>query len=256
MKQSAFTLIELLVVVAVIAVLASFFAPAARRARDRGHQAYCQSQERQLVLGNTGYATDHDVYVSAATDLFTSNLRRWHGVRVSASAPFRGADGPLAPYLGEATSIRSCPAFRPDPDSDGFEAACGGYGYNAVGVGSQSYLRGFNQSGLSLAMPPTLVGPPSQTLMFSDAAFPQPYGKPTHLIEYSFAEPYYFVDWNQPAETTMLANPSIHFRHLGKSNVAWIDGHVSSESLWLRGASSAFAVGWFGEAGNHAFDLR
>ena len=254
--RRGFTLVELLMVTAIIGVLASLIAPAARLARDHAHRAYCASQQRQLVLGNTGYANDHGGYVAAAADLFGPNRRRWHGSRSGADQPFCAADGPLAPYLGATDAVRVCPTFAVAVGQDGFEAACGGYGYNAVGIGSRAYLVGFNATALARGMPPESIGPPSRTLMFADTAFPQPYARPDHLIEYSFAEPYYVLEWSGPAESTRRASPSIHFRHGGEANLAWADGHVSAEPMTIPGETPAFPVGWFGEPGNDAFDLR
>ena len=86
--------------------------------------------------------------------------------------------------------------------------------------------------------------------MFCDAAFPQPYGSsPTYLIEYSFAESYTFPGGGS-------VQPSIHFRHNGRCNVVWCDGHVSSEKMTLSYSPEfdKFKVGWFGAANNDLFD--
>ncbi len=58
--QRAFTLIELLVVIAVIAVLAALLFPVFSRARDRGRQAACVSNEKQIGLAAALYTEDYD----------------------------------------------------------------------------------------------------------------------------------------------------------------------------------------------------
>ena len=59
-NQSAFTLIELLVVIAIIAILAAILFPVFAQAREKGRQAACQSNLRQLGNGLLMYAQDYD----------------------------------------------------------------------------------------------------------------------------------------------------------------------------------------------------
>ena len=74
-----------------------------------------------------------------------------------------------------------------------------------------------------------------------------------HLIEYSFAEP--------PTNQWGQNSPSIHFRHRGRANIAWADGHVTAELMtWTYdtpngyGANNrAMKLGWFGPTDNSMF---
>lgn len=247
-----FSLIELLVITAIVGLLVALLTPALTRARAQSMQAYCGNNLRQLALANHRYAADHGHYVAAAPDIWAQNATRWHGARTTYNEPFDIAASPLAPYFGEAGWIKECPAFR--AREPGFESGCGGYGYNVRGVGSQAYLVG-GYLGAERGMPAAMIAQPSMTVMFTDAAFLDLSRRGSRLIEYSFAEAPFHVADNQPVETHR-AVPSIHFRHEGKANVAWVDGHVSSESRSVSYGPrhDAAAIGWFGPDNNSFFD--
>ena len=256
-KQSSFTIVELLVVIAIIGLLAAMLLPALSQARESGRQAACLSNLRQLYLANLNYAADRGCYAPAAPDIWGENLIRWYGTRPNIGVPFDSHRGPLSPYLGESGAIRTCPSMGKwnflTSGSVAFEAGCGGYGYNYLGVGSRSYSVGYTEAACQLGMRPEEISRPSTTVMFCDAAFPQSSGSQTCLIEYSFAEPNKFLSaagvmYGQPS-------PSIHFRHRNRANVVWCDGHATSEVMTRSGgsASQKLWIGWFGDQFNNYY---
>ena len=63
MRDKGFTLIELLVVIAIIAILAALLMPALEKARASAGKTVCMGQTRQIWLGMTMYAGDHDEWM-------------------------------------------------------------------------------------------------------------------------------------------------------------------------------------------------
>ena len=245
MGSGGFSVVELAATMAAVALLAAILIPAMPAARAAADAAACRSNLRELAAANLAYAADHGRYVAAAADIDGANTIRWHGVREGRE--FNGAKGPLAEYLGGGAAsawVRRCPGFR--PETAGFEASCGGYGYNALGVGSEACRPG--GGGNAVGMRPGAIERPAETVMFADAAFLQGRGARAALIEYSFAEPPRFAGGGTPW-------PSIHFRHRNRANVAWADGHVTAETLARSdGRSAGHALGWFGPDDNSLFD--
>lgn len=256
--RAGFTLLEMLAVLALILLLATVIATASQAAIANAKRIACANNLRQLYLANVAYTVEHNGYAPAAADLYGKNLERWHGARTGTRKPFDGASGPLSSYL-DGGRVRACPCqgrFAKAASANAFEAACGGYGYNAVGVGSRTYLLGMCAAANAEGMLPDQIMDPSHTVMFCDTAFPQPYGsKPKYLIEYSFAEAYHWV-MAPGTESKYRADPSIHFRHRGKANVVWCDGHISAEKMKTRAQAhfTNFKIGWFGPADNTLFD--
>jgi prepilin-type N-terminal cleavage/methylation domain-containing protein/prepilin-type processing-associated H-X9-DG protein len=246
MSRRAFTLVELLVVVAIVAALALVVTVAARRGLQAGSAARCAQNLHNLHLANATHAATHGHHVPAAADLLGRNLHRWHGVRATSREAFRAEAGPLAGFLGGEGGVRRCPDFLPGRHfRPGFETANGGYGYNAVGLGSTAYLVGFSPPAFPRGLRLGEIEDPAGLLAFGDAAFAQPYARPDHLIEYSFLEPPRHLAW-QSVEEAGTAQPSLHFRHAGRVNLVWADGHASRESPAPRAESPRFPLGWFG----------
>ncbi len=250
----AFTLVELLVTVGLVMLLVGLLLPGLGKAREQAHSTLCQSNVRQLALANGLYAQESGgVYVPGASR-FLSNLNRWHGTRALANEPFDPTRGPLVSYLGSDEAIRACPTFK--PDQRGFEGGNGGYGYNNAYVGVQTAEVRQGRIIVTSDLGGTVadrVKHPGETVMFTDSAFVD-----RQLIEYSFAEPRFHPAFGSRAD------PSIHFRHGHRCNVAWCDGRVSRESrtytcssgIYL-GDPAQFGVGWFGDSDdNRLFDLQ
>ena len=263
LQNSAFTLVELLVVIAIVALLMSILMPALSAARSQGRAVVCRSNLRQLVLANTGYATENNgFYVPAAKDMQNENNHRWHGVRENKDALLDPLKGPLVSYLADG-KVKECPGMtkfvKTDDWNSSYEKGSGGYGYNATYIGSRHWQAGVDYR---LVDEKTTriseVCNPSQTLMFADCAISKGQGS---YIETSFAWQPFIVYGGR--EMDIYMSPTIHFRHRGCANVGWVDGHISAKDMAKSDEKNVWGVnspdlmlGWFDPLDNSLFDLK
>lgn len=265
-SKKAFSLVELLLVIATIALLMSILVPALVGARALSRASVCKSNIRQLVIANIGYANENNgSYVPAAFDIASSNLSRWHGVRDNTDGPFDPTKGPLAEYLADGC-VKQCPEkviFRHgDPWDWDFEDGCGGYGYNMTYIGSRVW-ENYEDEKCRVTAKDSDIRHPSQTLMFADTAMAKLDNGIPYYLEYSFAEPPYFVVNGIPVTAWGYASPSIHFRHRDRANIGWADGHTDSRRMAKFKGKNAYGVesydvglGWFEPLDNSLFDLK
>jgi prepilin-type N-terminal cleavage/methylation domain-containing protein len=270
-KLKAFSLVELLVAVSVISLLMAMLVPVLAVAKSQAYGAVCQSNLRQLFLANTGYTIENDgYYVPSAPDIYSENggKYRWHGVRDSADEAFEPRRGPLVGYLADG-KVKGCPEGvyfeKGGTWNENFERGCGGYGYNHIYLGSRDWegrqfttIEQMELAGWETTRT-TEVRKPGETLMFADTAMC--IQKPI-LIEYSFAEPPFYVYMGEPM-TSFYLSPSIHFRHRDRAKIEWADGHSDSRQMaGLDGTnvydvdSAQVKLGWFEPIDNTLFDLK
>lgn len=276
--RSGFTLIELLIVIAIVALLAAMLLPALGRARAQARSVDCVNNLRQIYLATTMYTAEHDgFYPPAAADLYDFMLpdappdhfggrMRWHGERATpnGNSAFDPLRGPLAEYLPDGGRVKECPEFtefrRLGEVANAFESGTGGYGYNMAYIGSTLYMNRDPVLAVRTTTRDVRVANPARTVLFADSALPQR----GHLVEYGFLEPPYPVSPDHPEgdRSSGHLSPTIHFRHFGRANVLWADGHITSEGWgWAPETNAYFAsnhrwaVGWFGPRDNGLYDL-
>jgi prepilin-type processing-associated H-X9-DG protein len=265
----AFSIIELLVVISVITALLAILLPALNTSRSQAKEIVCKNNLRQLTLAGGSYANDnYGHFVPAALDIYSANKHRWYGMRSDTNSPFDRTKGPLAAYLAnmnircpqKAAFVKQLPSTKNFAD---YEEGCGGYGYNMIYLGSKIWSGGYEDQSCKFTATACEVRQPSQTLVFADTAMVKFANGSSYCIEYSFAEPRYFVINGEPDKTSWEPAPSIHFRHRRQANVGWVDGHISSEKMGRYDGTnsdgakpSKFKVSWFEPMDNTLFDLN
>ncbi|MBN8248305.1 MAG: prepilin-type N-terminal cleavage/methylation domain-containing protein [Verrucomicrobia bacterium] len=212
----AFTLVELLVVLAVIALLAGLLLPSLAQARSAAHTARCTSNLRQLSLAAGLYWDDHrGVAFSERTVRTNGGWRYWFGWLEDGAEGERAFDpaaGALWPYLS-ARGVETCPALerRGARFKSKARGAAFGYAYNLL-IGPRG------RPGILLSD----VTQPAALALFTDGGQVNDFQAPA-TAEHPLLEEFYYFDTNRLGAT-------VHFRHAHRAQVAFVDGHVGSES--------------------------
>lgn len=210
-QPTGFTLVELLVVIAIIGVLAALLVPVLARGKAAARTTLCTSNERQLMLASQMYWNDNNERVFPywyASD--AQGVRYWFGWLAKGNEGERAFDatqGALFPYLKER-GIETCPELNYDSRWFKLKArgAAYGYGYNL------HLTPPLGPAALRI----TQIKSPTAVALFADAAQVNTFQAPASP-EHPLLEEFYYVS-DREATT--------HFRHDGRANVVFLDGHT------------------------------
>lgn len=215
-SRRAFTLIELLVVIAIIAILAAILFPVFAQARDAARKTACTSNLRQIGTALNMYLQDYDEQFHKGA---TMNVPAQNGFGSNTSLD--GWDnwpwfyGPYVKNVG----VFDCPT-SPDRTADLTDPEWGNdgnYGYNYSGL-----TRDQGTAARSLAE----IGEPADVFVFFDSGDTQVRAGTNDwpgLLEE--------LDANLNCDANQIGtrySKECAFRHAGRVNVAFADGHVKT----------------------------
>jgi len=231
-----FTLVELLVVIVIIAILAALLLPALSGARQRASQIHCLNSLKQIGTGLAMYLDDnHDTFPGPAirAPKFGYRPEDWIYWRTNTTLfpPF--ARSPIAGYTGSANRMLfRCPMDKDDSDR-------GRVSYDLLPDGPYLYsyaLTCFTDivaHDVIYGMASVFYGPVGATrvYLFRRASIRNPSGKimlaePQTAAGDGLAGP--------PLLPTLqdgqweITNQYLTWRHKGKANVTFADGHVQA----------------------------
>ena len=255
MRSKAFTLIELLVVISVMGLLMAILLPALARARQQGKSVVCLSNLRQLALAAQCYANNFDGFYPIAYDGDpdpADNIaidKQWDFTRIRDLSTGETRIEPGILWQGETTmKIQQCPAFKNTANSaDPYT----GYNYNTSYIG-HGIMEWIKTSARQID-----VRKPSLCALFGDG---EQISGPNKFMRSPFPDSHDFF--------TFRAAGAQGFRHDGKTNVVWCDGHASShskvytesissqESILINHNKSANVKIGFLSPDNSAYDLK
>ena len=215
-SKAGFSLIELLTVISVISLLMGIMLPVLAKARSAGRRIVCLSNMRQLVLAADSYANNFDGFYPIAYNGdpnpadSTAIESQWDFTRIKDlnTGETRIEAGTL--WQGETIiKIQQCPAFK---DTSNSTDPYTGYNYNTsyIGHGIMEWIK--------IPARRIDVRKPSQCALFGDG---EQISGPNKFMRSPFPDSYDFF--------TFRAAGAQGFRHDGKTNVAWCDGHASSQ---------------------------
>lgn len=213
-QNTAFTIVEILIVTTLIGILASIIAVATNKVKQTAQRAVCSSNLRQLASAVHLYIGDNNgefPHYLKRTDQGTEWFFGLESTEWTAGESNRSLDlnkGPLAPYLDASTGITRDPGFQYQSSSwkPKFNQPSWGYGYN--------WRLGGGYGGLPKRI--TSVKNPSEVILFGDCAQVNTFQAPASPKN-PMLEEFYII--NESFKT-------IHFRHNGKANILFVDGHV------------------------------
>ncbi len=254
----AFTLVELLVVIAIIALLISLIAPSLTGAREVARSAQCQTNQRAILQGFAGYATNNrdffptmaaesngnnrEWFVPLGVEGFLGDMVSYEGLNHNITAPtLKRINGWLALRCpNETGTIQSTdmPYFRWENARSSFAINwttgarnTGGYYYSRDAT-TVWYNRGVAVTGYPTYLRPRWSNGPRnrENATYGDVFNPAEGGliMDVHGDSNRWGNLWYnnSIDALYAPGTASYTAYQYSFRHLGAANIAYMDGHA------------------------------
>jgi prepilin-type N-terminal cleavage/methylation domain-containing protein/prepilin-type processing-associated H-X9-DG protein len=235
MREKAFTLIELLVAIAIISLLMGIMLPALAKVRQEGQGVMCLNNLRQMAIASQAYGQSYDdSYPVAQYRQKKATARYEYGWDFTTVTNLTTSEQKVVPGLlwqGRTTArVQQCPSFvgESNTTSDPYT----GYNYNTSYVGHGGGERvgaGYTGDIRSVAGAPewyrvvmpakiSSVRRPAECALFGDGQYS---GGANKYMRAPWV-------WAGDTDTSLKAAGTQGYRHRGRTNVAWCDGHVGS----------------------------
>jgi prepilin-type processing-associated H-X9-DG protein len=242
----SFTLIEVLMVITIMTILLSLLLPTLNQARATAKRISCLSNLHQMGIAVNTYVQDYnDSYPISyyfAQEGITTYAYSWDLTTIMVSGQITKVIPGLL-WNGRGTEkIQQCPAFEGNANwqADPYT----GYNYNTSYIGHGEYEAIIAPSRMSV------VGHPSHTALFGDGQW---IGGANKMMR---------APWPNPGDETFNGRwaGTQGYRHSGKTNVAFCDGHSESQAnCFVENEDGAYNVApgtGFLSKDNHLYDLE
>ena len=226
----AFALVELLVAVAILGLLAGLVAVGAAAAREAAREAKCASNLRSMAQAALAYAGEHRGEFPWGMRIEDGRLQCWDFGRGPDGRPVPGAiwDGLADRGANGVLQCPSCLGEGANWSGDPFT----GYNYNCSYVGKVQGDPGGRDAPARLAQ----IEDPARTALFGDGQYA---GGANKFMRAPVRDAAHDGSGNAVREAGTQG-----FRHRGRTNVAFCDGHVEAlRKPYRKGAEGFVAPG-------------
>lgn len=193
-----FTLVELLVVISIIAVLLSIMMPALKKAREQAKSVKCLFNERQLGLALQFYLQDYNKYLPGI-----DNPGIWIADKIYGKTWVNMYVGSIL-NAERGNAFLTCPAYR------AMWFGQGNYGMNYDVCAFDYWRMPFRKI--------EEIKSPGKCLFICDVFYEGP----------NYASAQQYMTGHMDFKGKEMGRSNQHFRHSGKLNILYVDGHVGS----------------------------